>query len=126
MTKVTLWSHEWEPDSLQGERSFTWFNGDIIVPLKFGENNSLTLENVTQGLKSGIESKAEDKSMYERGARKGINDEGPTQAEKDQEALEGLRNKSKKYRGSYSAMVFAFNSSLIQNILKKGRTFGIR
>ncbi len=112
-TDITLWSHDWKPEALKGERAFKWFDGSIHVPLKFGQNNAITLDNITDGLKSEMGSKAKDESLYERGAKKGINDEGPTQEEKNEESKQNIKKQVKEaYRGSHSAAVFSFNQSI--------------
>ncbi|MEO9146841.1 MAG: phage tail tip lysozyme [Ginsengibacter sp.] len=112
-TDVTLWSHEWKPDSLKGEKTFNWFEGIMNVPLKFGDNNSLTIDNITEGLKAGIEPKAKNESVYERGANKGINEEGPTKEEKEEEAKQNIKKDIKAaYRGVHSDAVFSFNQTL--------------
>lgn len=112
-TELTLWSHDWKPDSLKGERAFHWFDGVIKVPLKFGENNSLTMDNITDALKAGIEPKAKDQAMYEKGANKGVNEEGPTQEEKNEESKQNIKRQIKQaYRGTHSNAVFTFDQTL--------------
>jgi hypothetical protein len=110
---VTLWSHTWKPDALKGERAFPLFDGNLAVPLKFGDNNSLSFEDVTKGIKSPLEQKAKNEETYVKGASKAVNDEGPSQAEKDEEAKQNIKKDLKEiYRGPYSRLVFTFDQTL--------------
>lgn len=120
VTDLTLWEHTWKPDDLKGEYSFSWFDGPLEVPLKFGEDNSLKPEDVGSGLKGKMEEHAKDEDTYKSGASDGINGKGPDP--KAEEAKTENRIKTGvavAYRGAYAKQVFAFNSTINKDYFDK-------
>ncbi|WP_439581599.1 eCIS core domain-containing protein [Dyadobacter bucti] len=120
VTDVTLWEHTWKPDDLKGEYSFSWFDGALLVPLKFGENNSLKPDDVGAGLKGKIDEHAKDEETYKSGVDSGINGKGPDpnaeNAKTEKRIKDGL---AAAYRGAHINEVFAFNSTMSPDYFTK-------
>jgi hypothetical protein len=113
VTDVTLWEHTWKPENLKGEYSFSWFDGALQVPLKFGENNSLKPEDVGTGLKGQMDEHARDTETIKGGAESGIDEKAPDakteNAKTEKRIKDGI---ALAYRGAHSKEVFAFNSTM--------------
>ncbi len=120
VTDVTLWSHTWEPESLKGEKKFSWFDGTLKVPFKFGEGNKLDTDDVASGLKKEIEGNAKDEKMFTDAASSGVDGNGPNEAEEEQKMMDRIKASiADAYRGAHSDEVFAFNSSLDETYFTK-------
>lgn len=120
VTDVTLWDHKWKPDDLKGEYAFSWFDGTLKVPLKFGDNNSLSPDDVSSGLKKEIGEHSKDQKTYMDGVDKGVNDKGPDPQEVEQQMQKKIKeNIREAYRGAHSNEVFAFNSSINEEYFNK-------
>lgn len=120
VTDVTLWSHKWEPESLKGEKVFSWFDGKIKVPIKFGEGNKVDTAEVASGLKKEIEGNAKDEKTFTDAAKQGVDGNGPDQAEEEQKIMDRIKESiTKAYRGAHSDEVFAFNSSINEEYFNK-------
>ncbi|KAA5548461.1 DUF4157 domain-containing protein [Adhaeribacter rhizoryzae] len=112
--EISLWSHEWKPEALKGERKFKLFDEDIKLPLNFGENNKIATSDLEQDFKAPLEKKANNEETYVKASNNAVNEDGaPSKEEKDEEARQNIKRDIKQiYRGPYSKIVFAFNSSI--------------
>jgi hypothetical protein len=120
VTDVTLWEHVWKPTDLQGEFAFSWFDGPLKVPLKFGDNNSVSHDDVSGGLKKEIGAQSKDENTFLDGAKQGVNGKGPDQKEVEQKMEKKMRDQLMlAYRGAHSNEVFAFNSSINEDYFNK-------
>ncbi|MGZ8561133.1 MAG: eCIS core domain-containing protein, partial [Flavisolibacter sp.] len=120
VTDVTLWEHSWKPESLKGEYEFSWFDGKLKVPLKFGENNSLKPEDVGSGLKGQMDEHAKDEESYKSGAESGINEKGPDPKAENAKTEKRIKDGvAIAYRGAHSKEVFAFNSTMSAEYFSK-------
>ena len=120
VSDITLWEHKWKPDDLKGEYVFNWFDGTLKVPLKFGDNNSISTEDVSGGLKKEIGNHAKDQQTYMDGVNKGVNDKGPNPQEVEQQMTDKIKSEiGLAYRGAHSKEVFAFNSSINEDYFNK-------
>jgi|GEM_PF-3143817 len=115
LTQLTLWSHRWEPDALKAEKDFPLFSGSINLSLKFGDNNSISLDDITSGITSSLGAKARDNETYSAASQMAINGTAPSAAEKTQEAKKTMHEEIKDaYRGGYSAAIFKFDQTVNQ------------
>ncbi len=120
VTDVTLWEHSWKPESLKGEYEFSWFDGTLKVPLKFGENNSLKPEDVGAGLKGQMDEHARDEESYKSGAESGINEKGPDPKAENAKTEKRIKDGvAIAYRGAHTKEVFAFNSTMSPEYFSK-------
>ena len=120
LADITLWDHKWKPDDLKGEYAFSWFDGTLKVPLKFGDNNSLSPDDVAGGLKKEIGTHSKDEKTYTDGVDKGVNGKGPDPKEEEQKMEKKMRDQLMlAYRGAHSNEVFAFNSSINEDYFNK-------
>ncbi|OQP60574.1 hypothetical protein A3860_32690 [Niastella vici] len=120
LTDVTLWEHKWKPDDLKGEYKFSWFDGTLKVPLKFGENNSLAPEDVGSELKDKIGEHAKDPETFKEKAKDGVDGKAPDPKEEEAKTAERIKTSvGVAYRGAYTKEVFAFNQSINQDYFDK-------
>lgn len=120
LADVTLWEHKWKPDDLKGEYKFSWFDGTLKVPLKFGENNSLAPEDVGSGLKNKIGEQAKDEETYKKRAKDGIDGKAPDPKEEEAKTEERIKTGiAVAYRGAYTSQIFAFNSTMNKDYFDK-------
>jgi hypothetical protein len=120
LAEVILWKHEWQPEDLKGEQTFSWFDGKLKVPLKFGENNSLKPEEVGGGLKDQIGEHAKDKKTFVDGAKGGISGKGVDPVEENAKTEDRIKTGvALAYRGEHTKEVFAFNSTMNQEYFNK-------
>ncbi|HMH34100.1 MAG TPA: DUF4157 domain-containing protein, partial [Puia sp.] len=120
VSDITLWEHKWKPDDLKGEYRFNWFDGTLTVPLKFGENNSLSTEDVSGGLKKEIGNHSKDQKTYMDGVKQGVDGKGPDPQEVEQQMTDKIKSDiGLAYRGAHSKEVFAFNASINEDYFQK-------
>lgn len=110
---ITLWDHSWKPEGLQGEKAFPLFDGELDFSLNFGDNNTMSIDDIVKGIRAPLETKAKNPDTYLKGSSRAVNDDGPSEAEKTEESKQTIRKDLKDaYRGAHSAAVFAFNQTL--------------
>lgn len=120
LTEITLWSNSWKPDALQGEKAFKMFSGKLDLPLKFGDKNSLSMDDTQKDIKGGLEKQANNEESYTKASNRVVNDEGPTEEETAAESQKTIKEDLvQAYRGPWSAQVFAFNSTINQDYYDK-------